>query len=136
MFADSTSLLHFINFIFYKIIKNGRTFKKRSSWKNPTNCSVRRSIWYHRRNRQIRGSPICRCFALIIVLIFLPQYSIWMPQLNEDINIFQRSFINEVKRCNAIEKQLSYIEDLVFAFILQIAMNSLSSLTLFLFSIY
>lgn len=38
---------------------------------------------------------------LIIILLF---------QLNPDVNAFQRKFVNEVRRCDEMERKLRYLE--------------------------
>lgn len=34
----------------------------------------------------------------------------FISQLNPDVNVFQRKFVNEVRRCDEMERKLRYLE--------------------------
>lgn len=35
------------------------------------------------------------------------------PQLNPDVNAFQRKFVSEVRRCSEMERKLRYLEEVI-----------------------
>lgn len=53
------------------------------------------------------------CFCIVTF-----QHNMWwfyfsISQLNPDVNSFQRKFVNEVRRCDDIERKLRYIEGMI-----------------------
>lgn len=40
----------------------------------------------------------------------MKQYNISIFQLNSEVNSFQRKFVNEVRRCDEMERKLRYVE--------------------------
>jgi len=44
----------------------------------------------------------CGCISIILLFTFFSR-----PQLNPDVNVFQRKFVNEVRRCEEMDRKLS-----------------------------
>jgi hypothetical protein len=46
-----------------------------------------------------------KCYVYVLFNMYVNFHS--CPQLNPDVNVFQRKFVNEVRRCEEMDRKLS-----------------------------
>lgn len=54
----------------------------------------------------VKKQYFCSVLFYLLIVPFRPP----QQQLNPDVNAFQRKFVNEVRRCDEMERKLRYLE--------------------------
>jgi len=53
---------------------------------------------------------ISNCINVLYVLSVINDITFYFIQLNSEMNVFQRKFVSEVRRCDELERKLRYIQ--------------------------